>query len=235
MTKDRKIHKIKFSNAQGESISGILRENDAAKPLFIICHGYGGSMDEPVIKKVSELLYKHGHTTFIFNFSESAQKEALQEQVSDIETISKYFKEYKKIILLGISFGALSTSIATKKSNKVKGLITVNGFFGTPHLNRSGLKTYLLFRFASLISSKHKKIWRYMRDNYQPASIKVPVLVIHSQTDKDVSIKQSQSFYQLIKNKKEFHTLKNADHSLTMNGNSEEVVEAINKWLKRIY
>ncbi|HWY79876.1 MAG TPA: PhoPQ-activated protein PqaA family protein [Candidatus Sulfotelmatobacter sp.] len=226
--------KITITNTQSDPIVGILLKHNTTKPLLIICHGYGSSMEHPAIKKISESLYIRGHNVFTFNFSKSAQATAIEEQTKDIESIIKYFIEYKGVMLLAGSFGALSSSIAALQSKKVKGLITINGFFGTRHLGITSLRLYLLYKGASFFLPRYKHSWQFLKKAYQPRHIKIPVLVIHSSTDSIVFIKQSQLFYNSLSGQKTFYTLTNADHHLTAEQSVLEVVEAINKWLRTI-
>ncbi len=223
---------IRFNNTKNEVIIGKLLHHDTTKPLIIICHGYSSSMENPSLKSVSESLYKLGHNVFTFNFSQSAQTTSLEEQVVDVEAIIAYFADYKKFVLLGASFGALTSAIASQTSKKVKGLITINGFFGTRHLGETWLKTYLAFRAAATVHPRHKKIWNYMKTMHQPSRIEIPVLVIHSRVDKDVFIKQSEFFYNALVGTKKFYTLEDADHALTTKKAVNEVVGVIDTWLK---
>ncbi|HSX09102.1 MAG TPA: alpha/beta fold hydrolase [Candidatus Saccharimonadales bacterium] len=222
---------VTLENNRNEKINGILRNHNITQALIIICHGYASSYAHPALTAISTSLYERGRNVFSFNFSESAQTTALKNQVSDILSIISYFKEFKKFILMGGSFGALNASIATLESPKIKGLITVNGFFSTTHLGPNLLRIYLMFRSAALLPGIHKETWKYMKKMHQPERINVPVLVIHSQDDKDVSIKQSQLFYEHLTSPKTFRKLKHANHNLSDKKSIDEVVQTIDTWM----
>jgi alpha-beta hydrolase superfamily lysophospholipase len=191
-------------------------------------------MEQPAIKQISIDLYKFGHNIFSFNFSKSAQGIALEQQVSDINSIIEYFSGYSEIIVMGGSLGALCSAIATIQNRKVKGLASTNGFFGSYQLDKKAKKLYLLFRLAALFNTPQKQIWQYLKKEFKPEKITIPVLVIHSKADKVVSIKQSQQFYKRLQTKKEFHVLEKADHELTTGQSVKEVVKIIDTWLRTI-
>lgn len=227
-------NRVEFLNLSEETISGVLLKHDTTKPLLVICHGYGSSMEEPAIKRISTSLYERGYNVFTFNFSKSARETAIAEQVADIKSILNHFKNYKNFILLAGSLGALSTVIVSQRSQKIKSLITVNGFFGTRHLGKKLLRIYLLFKITSLFNDRSRQIQKYLKNEFHPEDIQSPVLVIHSLSDKDVSIKQSQIFYKKLHSKKEFKTLTDADHLLTSEGSTVEVVKMIDDWLRTL-
>ncbi len=160
------ITSLTILNNKNEALHGTLRQNNTTKPLLIICHGYGTSRKHPALAAISESLYHRGHNTFTFDFSESAQKTSLAQQVADIESVIAHFTNYQEITLIGGSFGALSTAIATIRVKRVTRLITVNGFFGTPHLGKEGLKIYILFILAALVVPRHKKSWHFLKQAY---------------------------------------------------------------------
>ena len=74
-----------------------------------------------------------------------------------------------------------------------------------------------------------------MHSELRPERINIPVLMIHSLADKDVSIKQSQLVYEKLKNPKKLYVMKNADHDLLAPNSVQEVVKAIDDWLKTTY
>jgi hypothetical protein len=99
-------------------------------------------------------LNKNGYNTFTFNFSENTGGIDIEHQVKDVAQIVEHFKEYKEIILLAGSFAALTAAIATIQIPRVKGLITLNGFFGESRLGREHRRNYMN-SFQNSISAKN--------------------------------------------------------------------------------
>lgn len=228
------IKHITFHNTKGEEISGVLKQKNANAPLLIVCHGYNSSINHPGLEAITNKLYDMGDSTFAFNFSKAAQGANILQQVADLNDILAYFKDHKKKVLLGGSFGALSSTIVAGQSPKVAGLITVNGFFGSKHLGRDNLKTYLMFKLLGLFKPFYKTIWKFLQTDLRPEKITVATLVMHAKQDKEVFIMQSETFFKNLAKPKEFYLLEIADHNLTREEYRQEVAEVIHNWLKNI-
>jgi putative redox protein len=183
---------------------------------------------------ITKGLNQKGRATFTFDFSKTESGIDVEKQVKDITHIVEHFKAYDEIILVGASFGALSTSIATVSVPRVKGLVTLGGFFGSIRLGREHRTTLLKFRVASLVIPRYKRIWKYFKHGFQPKRIAVPVLVIHSKADKTVYIAQSRHFFAKVEAPKQFVTLATADHNLTARKDTDTVIAEIDTWLGTI-
>jgi uncharacterized protein len=222
---------IKFA---GRQLTGEWHYDDKSHPkkqLIIVCHGYQSSRKDPTIVAVTEGLNKNGHDTCTFNFSANTGGFDVEHQVKDITQVVENFKSYREIILLASSFGALTAAIATKQIPEVKGLITLNGFFGEGKLGQKYRDEYRKFRVAALVAPKYRRIWRYYRQELQPALITVPVLVIHSKVDQYVFIQQSRDFYDKLKAPKHFIELQSANHGVTSTADRKLVISEIDTWL----
>ncbi len=224
--------KTEISTTGGEKIVGELRQKQASERLLIICNGLRSSADHPATKAITQKLYEHGHAVFTFNFSDTHGMN-LKQQVEDIAEIINHFDSYNEYILIGGSFGALSISIAASRSPKIKGLITVNGFFGSGRVSGHLLTKYLAFRTLTATSAKHRTFWKFYKREFHPEAITIPVLVIHSKADKHVSIRQSQDFYSRLAGPKEFRTLETSDHNLMPLTEVDPIVEIIDGWLAK--
>jgi hypothetical protein len=226
------IKDIKLTNSNNEEICGKLKEKKSSEALIICCHGYKSSGDHPAIASITNKLYEMGHSMFVFNFSKSAQGANLMQQVSDIKDITAYFKNYKNIIILAGSFGALSGAIATPQIPKIKGLITVNGFFGSGKLGSPFLKEYILFRTAAIFNKSYKAVFDFIKSDYQPEKITIKTLVIYAKRDETVSPSQSKNFFKRAMGKKELYILEESDHDLTQEAYRQETAVVINDWLR---
>ncbi len=227
------IKNLEFTNSKGEKIKGILKEKNTSGPLLIVGHGLNSSKEHPASEGITDRLYTMGHSSFSFDFSKSAQNFSLKEQVSDILDIINHFSNYKENVLLAPSLGVLSMVITAKQSEKVTGLITINGFFGTAQLGLEILKTYLLFRVLVFINKRYKENWKYFKQQYKPKKINCKTLVIHARHDEVVFISQSNSFFRKLGGKKEFHILEKGDHNLTQESTKQETADVIDRWLKK--
>ncbi|KKP66770.1 MAG: hypothetical protein UR68_C0033G0004 [Candidatus Roizmanbacteria bacterium GW2011_GWA2_35_19] len=229
------MKKFSIKIDKNQKIVGVFYEGN--KTLMIICNGYGGTKDFPSIKSLAEELYEKGFSTIRFNFSETGESGlkgiSIKQQVDNINSLVDRFKSYKKIILIGGSLGAISSSIASILNPKISGLITINGFFDLPMLGKKFKKMYYQYRFLSVFHPKIRKDYMYLKEKFLPEKIKIPVLVICSKSDDEVLPIQSEIFYSKLKTKKKFVDLLTLRHDLMNPSDTKKVATTIAKHFTR--
>lgn len=213
------------------SIVGQLTVPTSAKRLIVVCHGYHSSKESPTLVAIARRLHTLGYATFAFDFSPTEDGIGIAQQTQDLEAIVEHFAGFKDIILLALSFSAISASIASTHTSRVSGLVTVGGFFGRAALGREYRRTYLLFRATTLVHPTSRALARYLKKELRPERITSPVLVIHSKVDKSVYISQSRWFYAKLTAPKQFVELETASHGLADDKDRKLVVDAIHAWL----
>lgn len=221
---------VHITTATGNKISGTLNEGTLPKELLVICHGFQESSDHPALQTIAKDLNAKGHTTFVFNFSKDPTGLNVPQQVEDLKAIAAHFKNRDIHILAG-SFSALSASIAARWL-PVRSLVTVNGFFAEGKLEGEAKRAYFMFSLLRRIKPSLRRIWRYSRRELQPQAITAAVLVIHSEIDEVVSVKQSRTFYAALTRDKQFVVLQSSDHNLTKGGEIPLIVTAIDEWVR---
>lgn len=215
------------------SLSGELRYNRPTEQLIIVCHGYKSSRHHRALTAITQGLVERGYAAFNFNFSDTTGFD-VPAQVADIALIVSHFKhEYSGITLLAGSFGALSAAIAAK-SPDISGLITINGFFGSPSLGPKFKPSYTAFRLFAFVSKRHRTIWKYFRRELAPGQLTVPVLMVHSESDEMVFIQQSEDFFDRVTSSKRFLRLKSADHNLSSPADTVIIVSEIDSWMQGV-
>ena len=224
------IHTKTITLASG-ALHGELRYQQRAQALIITCHGYQSSGEHPAVVAITNGLAQKGYAVFTFTFSRGSGPFDIEQQTKDILTIVDHFHQtYQQIILVGGSFGALSTTIAARQSAKVSGLITINGFFGSSKLRGRHRLNFVFFRL--LLATRHRRIWRFFQQEFQPAGVSVPVLVIHSKADELVSIAQSRDFFAQLRGPKQFKELEKSGHNLSSTTEITIIVATIDRWLQ---
>lgn len=219
-------------NSAGKPLQGTLYKGRSSKSLLLVCHGYRSSRRHPALVAIVDGLNQKGYTTFTFNFSVGSELD-LQRQADDIQDIVDHFEIYDEIILLAGSFGALVCTMAIRKPSRVKGLVTVNGFFGSAKLGRKYRQTYKTYKLFSLLSPRHRKLWHDYKTGFKPQDISIPVLAIHSKSDEVVSYEQSEDFIQKVTGPHELELLDEIDHHITSPKAVRKVVSLIDTWLKK--
>ena len=214
-----------------EQLKGEWRHNAGRERLIILCHGFQSSSENTTIVYMAAALNELGYDTFTFNLSPNTGGFDIEQQVHDIEQITDHFSEYKQLILLGCSFAALTTAIATVRLASVSKLITVNGFFGRGALGGEYRRAYLKFRIAAVALPTYRRIYRYYKRQLQPEKITVPVLTLHTRLDQQVFISQSMWFYGKLGDPKKFVEIAATNHGITDDTDRDEVVTLIDTWL----
>jgi pimeloyl-ACP methyl ester carboxylesterase len=215
-------------------LTGELREVDPSPRLVIVCHGYKGSRQHPTTQAISSGLARTGHNVFTLDFSPNLGGIDVSHQVDDLRLVVSNFPQYPEVYLLAASFGAMSAVIATTQLPEIKGLVTVNGFFGTGQLGKTHRRSFWLFRIMAWLDPRYRKIRAYYRHELRPSRLNVPVLVIYSQVDQIVYPVQSETFFQEIQSPKKSLVLKTARHGLTDDADIKRVIDAVNKWMSAI-
>ena len=224
---------VEIPTSNGKVLHGTLQKEKREEPLVVVCHGYQIDSKHPALIAVVGGLNKQGHTTFTFDFSEGSELN-LSQQVDDIQSIVNYFEDYKEVVVLSPSFAALTAAMTVVKTPKIKGLVTVNGFFGSDKLGSKYSRPYKVFRLLTFINPSHRKVWRIYKAGYRPQDISIPVLVIHSKTDEIVSHIQSEEFYSKLAGPKELKLLNDIKHHLTTDNARTQITHLIDSWLQRI-
>ena len=117
---------LKIKTSDGYFIYGDLVKNKkASSKLVIFCHGFTGNRNEHIHFNGAKFFSAKGYDTFRFDFYNGGknarhfEETSLSQHGGDITTILNYFhKQYKKIYVIGHSFGGTSllfsnTSFAT--------------------------------------------------------------------------------------------------------------------------
>lgn len=239
--------KIYFQNSKGYNLCGVLNNivSDKSKPIVILVHGHSSNKNTKNFSLLRELIESKGISTFRIDLSghgESGGKfeEATVSLVSDdILCAINYLKSqgYKKIGLVGSSFGGIASTIAASKSKDLSFLVL-----------KSPVSDYAdLYRWRGLNIDEWKK--KGVRDyptktgmlkqsyvfyedaivntGYKAASnIKIPTLIVHGDNDKEVPTYQRVELSKLIPNNK-LIIVKGADHTYTNSGHMKEMSEVI--------
>ena len=114
--------KLFFPDSKGNKLCGVLAEtkNKTDDPILVLCHGFASSKDGNKYSTAESLLPKKGVATFRFDFYGHGESEGKFEDITimegkdDVLQAVKFLKArgYKKIALLGNSFGGMSCLLA---------------------------------------------------------------------------------------------------------------------------
>ena len=246
--------KIFFKNSNGNKLCGILSNpmSKKEKPIIILCHGFSTSKDGRTYVRLEEILNKNGVSTFRFDFfghGESGGKFeeiTTSEAVDDIQNAIKFLKKsgYKKIGIVGSSFGGMASIIEAGKTNDLYMLALkspVSDYLGML-LNRDNeidIKDWKEKGFMDVtdVDGERRKLnYSFYEDakkinGYESGKkIKIPTLIVHGNEDETVPIEQSKRTTSLIENCK-LEIIEGGDHTYSKAEHFEKMLDLISEFI----
>lgn len=229
--------KIEFQSKRGIKLVGIL-ENEKAKKCVILVHGFCDNKDGMGRWiKLSFALQKENYAVFRFDFGECGESESteisLTGQLADLEAAIDLMKEkYKEIGMVGHSLGGLCVlKLANQANTVVSWAGTTEGnhpsVFDDFEKTKTGYK--VTFEKTFHISKKYKEERTSLNTKEIISLIKIPALLIHGSTDKDVPVSQTINAEKYLKNGK-IKIVEGEGHGF--NHKTAEVIALTVDWLK---
>jgi uncharacterized protein len=241
--------KVHFSNSKGDKLVGILAEPEDSKnkPLVIIVHGFTSHKNSKVLIDLSNELTKDNIATLRIDLYAHGESEGdfknitVSEAIDDILHAIEYGKSlgYAKIGLIGSSFGGISSIMAATKFSDLTFLglkSPVSDFeeVWQMRMTHNEMDTWKDKGWTMYDGKKlNYTIYEDLKNNhpYESASvITIPTLVVHGDKDSVVPIKQSEKLVKIIPHA-ELHIVQGADHWYTGEGEKEEFINTMNRFV----
>jgi len=228
--------KVWFANSKGDRLCGILSDVGKTAPITVLCHGFASSKDRKFFVKMEKSLNKNKISTFRFDFFGHGESEGRFEDITVSEAVDDILlainflkvKGFKKIGVLGSSFGGISSLMAASKTKDIFFLVLrspVSNYteqkvhdMGWKELDRWKNEGYTYYETGD--GRKLKLNYGFFQDfeknnGYKAArKIKIPTLIIHGDKDESVPVKQSIKSAKLIKGCR-LEIIRGADHRYT--------------------
>lgn len=248
------MEKVKYNTDDGNIIVGILDKSNKSDICVIMCHGIRADKDEHGnFIKLSEKLNEEGIDNIRFDFrghgesNKTFSEVTISGEIKDLETTIEYITDlgYKKIIILGASFGGGITGlIEYSKYNNVIALVLwypaliysdVNIFtkeniekaVEEGYYESKSIKTGRVYKFSKglmLESLKYKPYEILLKNTLQK-------LLVHGNKDEIVSYKSTEKLANESTNIK-LLIVKDGTHGFF--DNEEHINDAINNTVQYI-
>ena len=246
--------RIWFKDSHGNKLCGILASSakDMKQPIFILCNGFAASKNNTKYSELIEILNKNNISTFRFDFYGHGESQGnfdnitISKSVDGILQAIKNLKTlgYKKIGLIGSSFGGMASIIAASKSKDLFLLALISPVSDYKELTSKKLtKTEIDewktngYRIYTNIQGKRLRLnYTFFEDfknndGYKAAKkIKIPTLIVHGEEDNSVPPGQSRKISKLIK-KCELILIKESDHRYTNREHFNEMIKIISSFI----
>ncbi len=246
--------KVFFPSFRKHKLCGVLStpSDDRNYPLIVLCHGFSTSKDGRTYIGLEKRLNQADIGTFRFDFFGHGESDGkfeditISNAVGDVLGAIRWVKEfgYKKIGLMGSSFGGFASMVSAGQSNDLfvvalkspvsdyLGLLLAqdrkldvdawrkNGF--TAFAGAEGQNLRLKFSF-------YEDAERY--DGYSYArKIKVPVFIVHGARDETVPLEQSKKTVSFIPDCR-LEVIEGADHIYSNPAHFERMLDLIANFL----
>ncbi|OGM60230.1 hypothetical protein A2892_04270 [Candidatus Woesebacteria bacterium RIFCSPLOWO2_01_FULL_39_10b] len=248
------MEKVYFNNSKGDRLCGVISNpaSDKSRPIVIMAHGFSTSKNSDTYVSLSKNLDSHKISSFRFDFYGHGESEGkfedvtVSEAVDDILQAIKYLKKqgYKKIGLMGGSFGGIASIMAASKSEKLYLLVLkspVSNYLEKEMETKSEkeLEDWKNLGYRNYESGDGRKLkLNYTfyedfknNDGFKAAPrIKTPTLIVHGDKDETVPYSQSVKTSKLIPNCK-LYTVKGANHHYDGEGLKEAALRVMTKFI----
>ena len=246
--------KIFFKNSKGNKLCGILSNptSQKEKPIIILCHGFSTSKGGRTYVRLEEILNDSGISVFRFDFFGHGESEGKFEEITtfeavdDIQNAIKFLKEsgYKKIGLVGSSFGGMASIIEAGKTDELYVLALkspVSDYIGLIHTreDEQEIKKWKEKGFID-ITGVDAEIRKLKYSFYEEAEkikayesaqkIKIPALIVHGDEDETVPIEQSKRTANLIENCR-LEVIEGGDHTYSNSEHFEKMLGLISGFI----
>ena len=247
-------HKATLTTPDKTQIVGILskakKDNDK---IIVLCHGLTVDKDEDgIFRQLSENLVENGFDCFRFDFRGHGESGGKQEEMTiageltDLLTVVNFIKNknYKKIGLLGASFGGgICALFSSFNKDAILALVLWNPVLDysswlfpknnwhKKYFGQTAIERAEKFGFTEVGSRKFKlgiKLFneiRFLKPYQELKKYKKPILFVHGDKDSYVDYQESIRFSKLLKAK--LITIKDAEHGFQDKREWQE--KAINK------
>ncbi|MBW7960487.1 alpha/beta hydrolase [Patescibacteria group bacterium] len=236
--------KVFFNDGSGNRVCGILSNpaNNKNNLVVVLVHGFNSKKNSNTNIALIKIFSKQNISSLridLFGHGESEGKFeelTLSKAISGIESAINYLKinGYKRIGLVGSSFGGLAAITVAAKSNDL--------VFLALKCPVSSYSEFTEYTDTDLIYNWRKQGYSYregkklnysfyedIKNNiaYNVADkIKVPTLIVHGDADKDVPVEQSIKLSRLIPNCR-LTIIKGAGHRFSEGDSKEEMLTEI--------
>ncbi|MGD2295782.1 MAG: alpha/beta fold hydrolase [Candidatus Aminicenantes bacterium] len=246
--------KIFFLNSKGTKLCGVLSNptDDTSKPIIILCHGFSTGKDGRTYVRLEEILNAQGISTFRFDFFGHGKSEGKFEEITTSEAVDdalnaiKFIREtdYKKIGLVGSSFGGMASILAASQSDDLYILALkspVSDYKSMSEIRRSEqeLEDWKEKGFVEFEGPDGEMRWLNYSfyedaekvDAYKAArKIKVPTLIVHGDADETVPIEQSMKTAGLIQDCR-LEVIEGGDHTYSNPEHFEKLLDLISEFI----
>lgn len=248
--------KIYFQSSKNHRLCGIMSDpsGDKTSPLILLCHGFTTSKDGRTYMRLERILNEKSYSTFRFDFFGHGESDGefaeitISEAVDNVESAIRLAKDsgYRRIGLMGSSFGGFASILAAARSDDVYRLALkspVSDYLGLliakdRDIDIHGWKKEGFISFVGADGQRMRLKYDFFSDaegknGYASAEkIKVPTLIVHGDRDETVPLEQSRKAAEIIPDCR-LNIIRGADHVYSDPRHFESMLDRISRFIIR--
>lgn len=246
---------LTFTDPDGHKISGILAKPDKKTDrVALFCHGFLSNKNSATNRALTDILVPQGIATFRFDFFGQGESEGPFEKIAVTTAVQQALaalalvkaKGYRKIALVGSSFGGLVALLAAAQKPKLSCLALkcpVPDFpemlkleFGDKEM-AEWKKTGTIPNVVPGASGRIKLSYGFYEDcarhsGYEAAkAITAPTLIVQGNADEYVPLHQSRRLSEELTGKNVLVVLPGADHHFSNPAHFLEMTTLLAQWV----
>jgi len=253
-----------ISNRHGLKISVLVEIPEQSKGLAFVMHGHTGYKEQFQIEVAAKAFLQSGYVAVRFDTTHSRGESdgsteygtptTYYEDLEDVINWASGQEWYQEpFILFGTSLGGLCTGkFSEEYPEKVKGLVVLCSLISGPEhaeykIKNNPERLQEWEKTGWLIKESHSKPgevskipWLFWTDlltydlNRKREKLTMPVLLITSEKDTQLSVESIRSFYEKLTTKKELREIPGAGHTLYDREHLKALEDILKNWLKWI-
>ncbi len=251
------IHPVHFKNNRHQTLHGYIHKPKKYDTAVLFLHGFPGTMQGTAAHFLN-IISKLGFLCLRFNFSGTDTSEGkfehklMSQEVKDIKSALDFLEKnysFKKLILIGISTGAIDASLYACKDKRISKLILLSAVSDLKHAARYDFTDIQIQQFwkKGYISYNNPQKWyhkkRLNKEFYDefftlniPQAIKKyhkPLLIVHGSKDEAVPVMNAKELFQMAHHPKKLLIIRGADHRFSKKRHQAQLLWGIYRFIRK--
>lgn len=246
--------KVEFKNTKGVLLTRKMELPAGSKikgtAIFAHCFTCNKNLNAPT--HIAKALTQNGFAVLRFDFTGLGESEGefsntnFTSNIEDLVAAGEFLNENFNApsILIGHSLGGAAVISAASSIPSIKALVTIGAPYAPNHVTNLFSESIDKIRengkYEVNIGGRPFKISSSFLDDVKEQNqlkvlnqLNVPILILHSPTDKIVDVGNAANIYKAAKHPKSFIALDGADHLLSKQEDSIYVADLISSWSKK--
>ncbi len=251
-----KIAPVSFQNNLGLRLRGFVHEPKKYDTAIVFLHGFPGSMYGTAARALNAAC-SLGFLGLRFEFSGTNTSEGkfedklMSQEARDIKYAIDFLEKnylFKKLVLVGISTGAIDAALYAYKDKRINKLILLSGVadlrrgvnydFSASQVHDFWTKGYTLVnrpaKWEQRIRIKKAFYDEFFRLDIAKALKKYrrPILIVHGSADDAVPVQEAHELYRLAHQPKKLVIIKGADHRFRVRKHLKRLLREVYRFIR---